>query len=342
MKIKPEVAFILNKALLNKEINLGDAIKLMKIDNNSHEMYALMSTANTLSIRQFANRGEVYAQVGINLWPCPKSCAFCSFGEKWHLFNKRLEFSIEEVVDRVKAFENAGANAIFLMTTADYPFDKYLEIAKAVRRVISPGMPMVANIGDFNAQQAEELLNTGFQGAYHVCRLREGKDSEIDKYLRLSTLETIKDSDLDLGYCVEPIGPEHTPEELVDEMFRGKEYGAINHASMWRVPIPVGPLSHIEKISQVTLAKAISVTRLIAGDTIRAMGVHEARILPLRAGANQIYAETGPNPRDKIEDTSRGIGFSVKSCRNLLKEAGLVPLEGPTKVFQGRFSSFQL
>ena len=77
-------------------------------------------------------------------------------------------------------------------------------------------------------------------------------------------------------------------------------------------------------------------TRLVVGDTIRAMGVHEARILPLRTGANQIYAETGPNPRDKIEDTSKGIGFSVESCRKLLREAGYTPLEGPTKVFQGR------
>ncbi len=336
MKIDSKIASILNNALSDKEINKEEAIELMKIDNNSYEMYALMSAANTLTVRQFGNRGEVYAQVGINLWPCTKSCAFCAFGEKWQLFNERLEFSIEEVVARSKAFETAGANAIFLMTTADYPFDKYLEIAKAVRQVISPDLPMIANIGDFNSQQAEELLEVGFQGVYHVFRLREGKDTEIDTNLRLSTLKAIKDSDLDLGYCVEPIGPEHTPEELVDEMFRGKECGAINHASMWRVPMPVGPLSHIEKISQVTLTKAVAVTRLVVGDTIRAMGVHEARILPLRAGANQIYAETGPNPRDKVEDTSKGIGFSVDYCKNLLKEAGYTPLEGPTNVFQGR------
>ena len=120
-------------------------------------------------------------------------------------------------------------------------------------------------------------------------------------------------------------------------MFRGKEYGTVNHACMWRVPVPELPLSNLGKISQWKLAKTVAITRIVVGNSIRAMGVHEARILPLRAGANQIYAETGPNPRDTIEDTSKGIGLSVNICKSLLKEAGYTPLEGHTKVFRGRF-----
>jgi len=337
LRIDHNIESILDKTLSGEEICREEAVELMKIDESSHDMYALMSVANTLTRQQFGDRGEVYAQVGINLWPCPKSCAFCSFGEKWNMIKSPTEFGLEEVVLRAKAFEDAGANAIFLMTTADYPLDRYLEIAKAVRKAISPDMPMVANIGDFGPQQAKELLNAGFQGVYHVFRLREGKDTEIDPEARLRTLKATRDCDLDLGYCVEPIGPEHSPEELVEEMFRGKEYGAINHASMWRVPVSGVPLAKFGNISQWSLAKVVAVTRIVAGDSIRAMGVHEARILPLRTGANQIYAETGPNPRDTIEDTSKGIGFSVEACKNLLREAAYTPLEGPTRVFQGRF-----
>lgn len=232
MKIDPKVESILDKALSGTDISREEALELLKIDNDSPEIYALMSTADTLTLRQFGRRGEVYAQVGINLWPCPKSCAFCSFGEKWKLFKDRIEFSVEEVVARAKAFEDAGANAIFLMTTADYPFDRYIETAKAVRKDISPNLPMVANIGDFGQREARDLLDAGFQGVYHVFRLGEGRDTEIDPQVRLQTLETIKDSNLDLGYCVEPIGQEHSPEQLVEEMFRGKKYGAVNHACM--------------------------------------------------------------------------------------------------------------
>ena len=336
MRLNRKIESILDRAMAEGKISRQEAVELLKIDENSHEMYALMSVANILTRRHFGGRGEVYAQIGINLWPCPKNCAFCSLGEKWDIVKSPMEFSLDEIVSRAKAFEDAGANAIFLMTTADYPFDHYIEIARAVGEAISPDMPMVANIGDFGAEQARELLDAGFQGAYHVFRLREGKDTNIDPEVRLRTLKAIRHSGLTLSYCVEPIGPEHYPEELVEEMLRGKEYGAVNHASMWRVPVLGVPLAKLGKISQWGLAKVVAVTRIIAGDTIRVMGVHEARILPLRAGANQVYAETGPNPRDTAEDTSKGIGLSVEACKNLLQEAGYTPLEGPTKVFDGR------
>lgn len=134
----------------------------------------------------------------------------------------RIELSLEEVVFRAKAFEEAGANAIFLMTTADFPYDRYLEIARAVRTALSPEMPMVANIGDFGREQAVELLEAGFQGVHHVHRLREGTDTEIASEDRPRTLAAIQDSALDLGYCVEPIGPELSHEKLIEEVFPGK------------------------------------------------------------------------------------------------------------------------
>jgi biotin synthase len=53
------------------------------------------------------------------------------------------------------------------------------------------------------------------------------------------------------------------------------------------------------------------------------------------AGANQVYAETGPNPRDEIVDTSKGRGLSVRACRALLREVGFVPRDGPARSLQG-------
>jgi biotin synthase len=335
VKVDPEIQSILDRALAGHEIDREQAVELMKTDEKSPEMYAIMSAANLLTRRQYGDRGEVYAQVGINLWPCPKSCSFCSFGARWNIIQSRAEFSLEEVVKRAKAFEDAGANAIFLMTTADYPFDRYLEITAAVRKDISRKMPMVANIGDFGPDQAQELVDAGFQAVYHVCRLREGRDTGIPPEERMRTIESARAAGLDLSYCVEPIGPEHGLEELVEEMFRGKRFGAVNLASMWRVPVPGVPLSKYGKISELSLAKAVAVTRIVASRSIRAMGVHEPRILPCMAGANQVYAETGPNPRDTIGDTSEGRGFSVEACKNLLREAGYTPLEGPTDVFRG-------
>ena len=215
-----------------------------------------------------------------------------------------------------------------------------------MRGAVSAKMPMVANIGDFGYDAAKTLVETGFQAVYHVHRLREGKDTGLDPEERLRTIKLARDAGLDLSYCVEPIGPEHTAEELVAEMFRGKQFGAVNLACMWRVSVPELPLSKLGKISEATLAKDVAVARMVAGDSIKAMGVHEPRMLPLFAGANQIYAQTAgfsprrtPDSKETIGETSKEKGYTVRECKNLLQEAGYTPLQGPTKVFQGNWSS---
>jgi biotin synthase len=346
MAIDPQIRSILDQALAGHEINREQALQLMKTEEKSPEMYAITSAANTLTRRQFSDRGEVYATVGINVWPCPKSCAFCSFGANWNLVESPSELSLQEVVETAESFEDEGANAVFLMTTADYPFDRFIEIARAVRSAISAEMPMVANIGDFDSNKAKELAEAGFQAVYHVVRLGEGRDTGITPSERIQTIKAARQVGLDLSYCVEPIGPEHSPEELVAEMFRGREFGAVNLACMWRVPVPGLPLSESGRISELALAKAVAVTRIVAGYSIKAMGVHEPRTLPMIAGANQIYAHTvgfsprrSPNPADTYVDTSEERGYTVEACKGLLKETGYVPLAGPTKVFQGTRSA---
>jgi biotin synthase len=196
-------------------------------------------------------------------------------------------------------------------------------------------MPLVANIGDFGATEAKELRDAGFTAIYHVVRLREGIDTKIDPRDRLRTIRSAKSVGLDLGYCVEPIGPEHTREEIVDAMFQGKELRQTVMATMRRIAVPGIPLSRFGQITQLEQAKVEAVTRLAIGDDILAMGVHEAYIPCLLAGANQVYAETGPNPRDEAVDTTTGRGLSVKSCRTLLREASFVPRDGSAKSLQG-------
>ena len=336
---------ILERVLGGHEIDREQALRLLRVDEKSPEMYSIFSTANTLTRNQYGGRGEVYATIGINLWPCPKSCAFCSFGADWNVVSTPVELTLEEVVVKAKSLEDEGANAIFLMTTADYPFDRYIEIGRAVRGAVSSKMPIVANVGDFSRDDAKKLVDAGFQAVYHVLRLREGKDTGLNAEERKKTIKFARDVGLDLSYCVEPIGPEHRPTELITEMFRGIEFGAVNLACMWRVPVPGLPLSKLGRISEATLAKDVAVARIVAGSSIKAMGVHEPRMLPLLAGANQIYSQTaGFSPRRRPDDetaskTEKHVGYSVSECKNLLREAGYVPLIGPTKVFQGTWSS---
>ena len=243
MKISERIEYILDKALDSQDITREEAVELMKIDESAPERYALMSAANTLTRKQFDGVGEVYSQVGINKWPCPVSCSHCYFGEKWGLIDKPEELSPEEVVMKVKEFDDAGSNLICMMSTANYPFERYIEIVEEVRKAITPDKPLLANIGDFNTEQAKKLYDAGIHGAYHLIRIGEGKNIGLDTDLRIRTMDAMREAGIALCYGVEPIGPEHTPEEIVQEMCRGKEFGAIHVTTMARVPVPGTPLA---------------------------------------------------------------------------------------------------
>ncbi len=333
MKINGRIEYILDKSLDWQEISREEALELMKVDEKSPEMYALMSTANTMTRSKFNNIGEVFAQVGINNWPCPKNCKFCFFGEKWGLVKEPMELSVDQVVFRAREFEKAGANNIFLMTTANYPFEKFLEIGREVRKALSPWMPLSANIGDFGPAEARQLEEAGFQSAYHIYRMREGFDTGIDPEVRKKTLEAIRDSKLALVSCVEPIGPEHTDEEIVDEMFRTMEYKPNMFSVMNRFPVIGTPLAEKGKISELKLARIAAVGRMVCGNRVKNFSVHGPSSLVLAAGSNAVAAESGSNPRDTSEDTSKGIGLSVETARQMLREADWMPLNGFSEAF---------
>ena len=115
-------------------------------------------------------------------------------------------------------------------------------------------------------------------------------------------------------------------------------------ATMRRIAVPGIELAKYGQISEIELAKIEAITRLAIGDGIRAMGVHESNSHSLTAGANQIYAETGTNPRDTLEDTSRGRGLTAERCRQMLTEAGQRPKDGGATSLQGplRIKSWEI
>ena len=324
---------ILDEALAGHEISHENALQLLRIDSKSPDTYAVFSAANQLTREQFHGLGEVHAQIGVDYAPCPKRCQFCVFGT---IAEKNIEFSVEEVVARARAFEASGANAIYLMTTGGYDFNKFIDIGKQVKKNLSPQMPLVANIGDFGPSEAQDLAEAGFTAIYHAIRLREGEDTSIDPNERKQTIKSAQDAGLSALFCLEPVGPEHTEEELVDLMFLGKELGVTLHGAMRRVSTDGMPLHHNGETSAFDLAKAVAVCRLVVGDSVLAHCTHEPNLPSLLTGANLLWAETGPNPRDAEIDTSttHGRGLNVEECRRMLWEAGFTPLKGPSPCAQ--------
>lgn len=328
MEINETIRNILDKSLEGEIPTPQETAALLELDLDSPEFYYLLYVANQLSRCQFDNQGDVCAQIGIDFAPCSKACGFCAFSRDAGVVKERMEWDQDTVVRVARAMVEAGANAVYLMTTGDYPFSKFLPIGEAVRNAIPEDIPLVANIGDFSLDQALQLKRAGFTAVYHALRLREGIDTKIPRARREESIANAKAAGLAVQVCLEPIGPEHTVAEMVEQMFWARSIGATFNGAMRRTAVPGTWLAPHGEISYRELARAVAVTRVVMGDRVAAHCTHEPNLPSLMAGANLIWAEAGPNPRDTVPDTAAGRGQTVKQCQALLREAGYRVREG--------------
>lgn len=324
MKPALTIMNILDRALEGKSPGREECMQLIDLDEHSLEASWLRATADHCSRRRFGNEGMLLGQIGLESFPCPANCGFCAFGEE-HTQLPETRMAMEDVARHVRALtQGKTLYALFLMMMHEFDFDGLLEHVDCVRQIIPDTTCLVVNIGDFDAAQARDLKAAGVSGAYHVLRLREGKDTNLDPKVRISTIQAIRSATLDWYYCCEPIGPEHTAAELVDQLMLGREYECFQHAAMRRVMFAGSPLVHRGQISELRLAQIVAVTTLamLENPALRTMAVHEPNMIGLTSGANTIYAESGVNPRDLEQETSNGRGRNVEACTNMLLEAG--------------------
>ena len=325
-----QVREVLERAWAGKAPSRQECVALLACPPESLEASMMRVAADQLSRRRFGNTGYLSGQVGVEVSPCSANCGFCAFGEKFTRFTPQ-QLSVEEIINRVHGFVDPGdLHTLFLMTMHHFNFKRLLHVLQLARRIAPPTTEIVVNIGDFDRVQAQELKAAGAGGAYHVCRLREGVDTSLDPRRRKQTLQTIRQAGLNLHYCCEPVGPEHSPEELVEQMFLGIEHGCYCHAAMRRVAVPGTPLYRLGQITELRLAQVVAVVALatLECDGMIGIGVHEPNVLALTSGATSLCAETGANPRDTAEDTSRNRGLSVEDCRQMLREAGFAAVQG--------------
>ena len=165
---------------------------LLGLPPESIETYMVMAEANRLSKELSGGKAEVHAQFALNLVPCSCDCLFCSFARVNDVFHEATELPVKQAVAYVRQFEADGTNAIFIMSTAGYPFEWFIEISEEARRNLNPETTLVANVGDQTLTHAKRLKDAGFAGVYRALRLREGTDStafvdhDDDRYYHLS------------------------------------------------------------------------------------------------------------------------------------------------------------
>lgn len=215
-----EVYDIVEKGLMGKGLTEEETLRLYQVPETSKEAAYIRWAGQELSLKASNGKAEIHAQIGLNSTVCPKNCKFCSFAACNNVRKGRYEIPKEDVLEYAKIYEEDGANLILMLTTASYSFDKLLDMVYSVREVISPEMPLLVNTEDMTLERAQKLKAAGCNGAYHAIRMREGVDTEIPVEDRIETFKHLSEAGLKLSTCVEPVGPENTPEELTEATFR--------------------------------------------------------------------------------------------------------------------------
>jgi biotin synthase len=222
------------------------------------------------------------------------------------------------------------------MTTGDYPFEKFIELSTEVRTNLKTDTVMIANIGDINHTEAKQLKDTGYTGIYHAVRMGEGRETNIKPEIRLNTIKEAKDAGLLIGTCVEPIGPEHTKDEIVEKILIAREVHPCFSGAMRRISIQGSPLEKHGMISEYNLAYVVAVVRLAMGNELIGNCTHEPNKLGATSGANLFWAEVGTNPRDTKIETAKGRGLDIPSCIDMFKEVDFEILQGPSRIFSDK------
>ena len=324
---------IIDKSLEDETLTSEEIAKLFKTPFLSDESALIMAAGRRKAEKAARGKAEVHAQVGLNIAPCPRDCQFCAFAGCNGLFKESSALTVEEVVERAEVFENDGANAIYFMATADYPFSRFIEYGREIRKQLKPETIIVANVGDFSAKQAGEMRDAGFSGIYHAVRLREGVDTKIPPENRLESFRNAKHAGLKLGTCLEPVGPEHTVEELVEKTLITRDAEPVYSGSARRIFLPGTEIEKRGVVSEGRMGLYVAIVRLALPCSVPGNCTHEPNKIGTMSGASLLWAESGSNPRDTEENTEGKRGMTVGECRRIFEEAEFEVLNGPSKYF---------
>ena len=307
---------------------------MLSLPPGSPESYLIMAEARRLSSEVTGDKAEVHAQFALNLAPCPKNCMYCAFAAKNKIFTKATKLTPEEAVEFALDLEADGVNSLYMMTTAHYDFGELLEITTEIRGKLRPETVLAGNVGDQTPETARQLKDAGMDAVYHAWRLREGTDTGLDPEARKRSMLAFKEAGISVGTCVEPVGPEHSNEEIADKILYTGSLDPAYSGAARRITIPGTEMAKQGMISELRMAQVVAVTRLGLPRSVLGNCTHEPYSLGAAAGANLFWAERGANPRDTEEHTENGRGFSPERCRDIFRDADVGLLEGPSVYYQ--------
>lgn len=310
------------KCLAGQALSGEEIISLLNIPTGSDEDMDMRAAARAVSAAVTGNRGYLWCAVGMDYVPCPMNCAFCSFGEKWGLIKDNHSVTLEEIIAHVKSYVAGGAAYIILRTTEFYSLDILLACIPKIRTAVPGDYGIIFNTGELDPSAARRAAEGGVYGIYHALRLREGIDTPFDPLIRLDTMQNTVNAGLSLVSLVEPVGREHTSEELADRFLTILSLGCSISGVMARFPVPGTPLGEEPILEEDRIAHIVAALRLSGGRCLQDVCAHPATPKIVAAGANMVVVESGAIPRDAVFSEHDWAGVDMEKARKLLISGG--------------------
>lgn len=321
---------IIEKGLEGNGLTREETKYLLDVPQYTPETAYIRWAGQKLSLECTGGIAEIHGQIGLNSTKCPMNCGFCSFAKCSSARVEEFELTREDVLEYAKIHIENGVNLLLLLCTASYRFDKLLEMAQATREVIPADMPLLVNCDDLTLERCKQLKAVGVNGAYHAARMGEGVDTRIPVEKRMKTFEHLRDAGMTLSTCVEPVGPEHSSDEIVEAIFRCDAQNPVSAGAARRVGVPGTPLYERGMITEVRNADLVAIYRLAVGSKLR-LNCSANTVMTAASGANLAWTELGLNPRDAKSRTEHGgRANNMMQCIKTYKGAGWDILEGPS------------
>lgn len=303
-------------------LSKDEIVELLDISIGSDDDLYLRRTAREAASKITDDNGYIWSAVGIDYAACKMNCKFCSFGEKWGIVKEDKKFSEDEIFSHIETYARNGATYIILRTTEFYEIEKLLEYVKISKKTIKGNYKIVLNTGIFDANFAERAYSAGVYGIYQACRIKEGIDTKFSPNERIQTMKNIAKSRLKLISLTEPIGEEHSNEEIARTFLNTVHCGTIMGGVMARVPVKGTPFGNIPIISEEKIAHITAALRLSGGNVIKDICTHPASSLIMNSGANVLVVESGAIPRAEEFSEEDWANTTMLKARNMLENAG--------------------
>lgn len=305
---------------------LRQLIKLLGLDARLVHRSTLWSEAQGIVRARAQNRGYFWAAIGLDHAPCPMGCKFCSFAIPWTSIAHVTQFSPDEVEEKIIRFIGAGADFLVLRTGEHYSLERLIELGHRLAPRIHPHGQLIANTGSHSIEGWRQLRSAGFDGIYKTVRIREGIDTPFPREDRIKSILHAKAAGLNVYSLVEPVGPEHTAEELAKAIITLRD--VIKPALtgvMARVPVVGSPMASLGQVDDAYMADltAIVVLSILPGlDQCGVVCSHPPSAFLVQSGANALVVEMGANPRDTSFASTEWKQFTIDDARRLLESEG--------------------